>query len=144
MIKVTKIEFQMVEGPSGSKFMRKATFTTWEGVNAHISRARHSGDVPERGYNKCDFWLTFEDGETYEGRYDLSQDPQQDALTLDGHVREFNAFYAGQRRPAHMTERAYEEFMHRMKTDPFHVKDRTVERAAEFLANYQLGDDRAA
>ena len=52
--------------------------------------------APDGGYHKIDFSIDFANGETYKGRYDLSQDRQADSPTLAAHLREIADVSAGQ------------------------------------------------
>lgn len=49
------------------------------------------------GYDKCDFWVRFEDGETYEGRLDLTRDG--DDTDVARHMTAFLECYALRRVP---------------------------------------------
>lgn len=62
------------------------------------------------GYDKCDFKVTWEDGETYEGRYDLKHN-KIEYPSLSRHITEFVRFHAGEWHPAHMTGEQYQKLM---------------------------------
>lgn len=68
------------------------------------------------GYHKVDFKVTFEDEETYTGRYDLKQEDMTKGDIAD-HMRSFVRFNTGQSCPAHMTPEQYEEFISQCKID---------------------------
>lgn len=56
---------------------------------------RWSNTAPEHGgYDKCDFTVVFEDGETYEGRYDLVH-WRCEAPNLANHISSFVNYLAG-------------------------------------------------
>jgi len=131
MIQASKIWIERAEGPSALCVERSFTGPNcWQDANVWLSRQSHT--YPKTGgYDKHDFRVTFEDGETYEGRLDC-QHPECDDpdLNVAKHVRDFLEFLAGTRRPAHMKPEDYERVVAR---DP---KNR--EAAAEFLANYDI------
>lgn len=85
----------------------------------------------ELGYDKCDFTITYEDGETYKGRYDLKHWATE-YPNLGKHVREFLTFHAGKRKPAWMTEEQYESFLQQP-----HVQRVKLE-SERFLESYQI------
>lgn len=58
------------------------------------------------GYDKCDFWVTWEDGETYQGRVDLER-KHSTGYDLRRHMLDFLRFYTGERRPYHLTPDQY-------------------------------------
>lgn len=73
---------------------------------------RWAKTAPEDGtYDKCDFKITFEDGDTYSGRYDLKRHDAGHTDLIGRHVRQFAKFYAGLWRPDHMTPKQYEHHL---------------------------------
>jgi hypothetical protein len=72
---------------------------------------RWSETAPDAGgYNKCDFVITWPQGGTYEGRYDLKHHTCV-APSRRGHVQDVAECYSGQKRPAHMTQAQYEDWI---------------------------------
>jgi hypothetical protein len=70
----------------------------WERANNALSDWRVT--APSDGsYHKCDFKVTYEDGETYEGRYDLSKKTR---TTIEEHMTRHCEFYAGRWVPPHL------------------------------------------
>lgn len=69
------------------------------------------------GYDKVDFKITWEDGETYKGRYDLVREDETKA-DLARHMKEFCSFHGGLWCPPHMKNEVYEEFIERQENDP--------------------------
>lgn len=86
---------------------------------------RWSRTAPKNGgYDKCDFYVNFEDGSTYSGRYDLSYNrADQDQPTLKGHIVAHCRFFAGQytaddlRSTDFKSVDQYHEFLKRIKAD---------------------------
>lgn len=88
--------------------------------------------APKDGtYDKCDFKVTYADGDTYEGRFDLEYKHAQEADPLGAHMRDVVTFHAGVRCPAHMTSGKYAAFVGARP-------DKQIE-AAKFLTTYQIG-----
>jgi hypothetical protein len=103
---------------------------TWDDADAVLKRM--AATAPDSGgYDKTDFRITWEDGETYLGRYDLTR---QDATkaSLAGHVRNFCLFYSGRRRAEHVDEPRYRAIVDR---DP-ELRD----AIARLLDTHQIGD----
>lgn len=105
-IQIRKITVQCAEGPS--YLCRPKTASNFEEANHLLHAISHDG--PDLGYYKTDFTIEFEDGNTYEGRYDVYRwdNPDRELIDLQGHVRRFVRFYGGLSKPAHLTEKQYE------------------------------------
>lgn len=84
------------------------------------------------GYDKCDFKVTFADGEMYEGRYDLKRG---DGASIGGHIQEFCRFNAGLARPTHLTQQQYKRFLDTCDSAE-------VEAFKGFLLKYDLGPEK--
>lgn len=91
-IKVKSIRFPFSESPSVNT---KKEFNSWEAAEAEL---RVKG--PDLGYFKTDFNITFEDGNEYQGRFDIGSDHP----TLRGHVRAFCEMASLRKRPAHFKD----------------------------------------
>lgn len=130
MIKAKSITLKWKEGDPGGLPLSFPSFST---ANVCLQRLRVTAPPKGQGYDKTDFVVEFEDGETYEGRIDLQRDVYE---TLDGHIREFCEFHAGRtvRLPAHLTPAQYQRFL--KYQDPADIKS-----LGEFLDKYQLGDN---
>lgn len=83
------------------------------------------------GYDKCDFEVEYEDGETYEGRYDLVREDTGRFDKLGEHIRRFQKFCAGLYRPDHLSEDQYAAALKR--------QGGPSEAAKRFLVEYQIG-----
>jgi hypothetical protein len=84
------------------------------------------------GYHKCDFRVTFEDGETYEGRYDLVHHTV-DRPNLERHMRNHVDFSTGDWTPPHMTKARHGAYLQDV------VGSEKVEAYRKFRAEYQIG-----
>lgn len=129
MIKVKSIRLVRAEGPA-EECDKPQTVSSWLEAN-RVLRQWSETAPREGGYDKCDFTITYEDGETYEGRYDLkhwSCEPPD----LAEHVRGFVTFHAGRRKPAWMTDEEYESRLPSIKKPEFE----------HFLEHYEIGGVR--
>lgn len=103
--KIVKIELRRAEG-SSKDCGKWYEFSTWEGANKKLSE--WSNTAPEDGgYDICDFKLTFDDDDEYEGSYDLKhwscdQSNEGGKISLAHHVKGFLKFVSGER-PAWMS-----------------------------------------
>lgn len=121
-------------GESYERLYWIATWATdvWSRANAILASWSHT--APESGaYDKCDFKVTYEDGEEYEGRFDLQRMSRGGYPSIDEHMNAFLACMSGQRKPAHIKPADYERYL-----APYR-KDGTCERTAKFMTEYEIG-----
>lgn len=137
MIKVKTITITRVEDPRGSCDQPR-TVDSFPMANA-LLRVWSTTAPSKGGYDKCDFHIEYEDGEIYEGRYDLMH-WQTEAPNLGRHVREFMEYIAG-KPPLWMRldtsekgKRTLQHYYERCEADPERVR-----HAQAFLADYQIG-----
>jgi hypothetical protein len=106
----------------------------WEKANATLGRwsrtAPGAPGKPGGGYDKCDFTVTYEDGEEYEGRYDLRGDEWP---SLENHMAAFLGCYSGRMKPAHMKQADYERFL------KYHELEGHCAQYAKFMDTYEVG-----
>lgn len=125
-IKVKEVFLERAEGPVADCI--KVTVPSL--AEATNTLMRWSWTAPkDLGYDKCDFRVTFEDGEVYEGRYDLKRG-LKDEGSLQHHIVSFIEFYAGKHKPPHLTEQKYRDFLRSAAPDPTPY--------LEFLEKYDL------
>ncbi len=109
----TQITITRVEGPA-TLCGRPRGFKgpdCWSTASAWLLR-KSSTFPTQGGYDKHAFSVTFADGYVYEGRLDCKHSTCPDPdLNVAAHVQSFIMFYAGNRRPAHMTTDRYQEFL---------------------------------
>lgn len=91
----------------------------------------------EGGYDKVDFTVTWADGNTYKGRYDLHYPgrPNDEGRTypdLAKHIRDFVTFSTGMAKPHWMSEKDYRAVLAR---DPTWAQE-----AVRFLQTYRIAD----
>ena len=87
----------------------------------------------EGGYDKTDFTVTWEDGETYKGRFDLQRGGvNDDGDCLWEQVGQFLGFLAGTYRPGWMDDEQWQTFQRESSLE-------RRESARQFLAEYQIG-----
>lgn len=128
MIQVREIEIRRAEGPTWT--LEDITVGSFREANQKLFDA--SQTAPETGgYNKVDFTITFEDGETYEGRYDLKH-WSVEVPDLRKHVVTHLEVLAGYTVPAWMSEKIYDEMMERNEREGF------ARQARDFLDTYAV------
>lgn len=116
MITVMKVEITFSES---GWFQRR-----YKGGSAEFASIREAdaclihiaSEAGSLGYEKTDFRITFSDGFVYQGRYDIRslqerQGNPNGCCDLADHIMNFLQVYAGERKPAHMTEAQYTQFM---------------------------------
>lgn len=106
MIKVKSIYLERVEGPT--KDLGKRTVTNFSEANEVIKKWARTAPEEGDGYDKVDFAVTWEDGDVYKGRYDMTQKDTHSA-NLGEHIKGFVEYYAGLYRPPHLTPEQYEK-----------------------------------
>ena len=89
-IKATRITLDRAEGPVALCVKRELT---GQHVFAQADRvlAQWWKTAPHLGYHKVDFTIHYEDGEVYQGRYDLGEDH----LALGRHIHDFCLVMSG-------------------------------------------------
>lgn len=124
---ITSVRINRAEGYAPDCGPR--TFTTITQAEGFLRVAARTAPATG-GYDKCDFKITFSDGNTYEGRIDL-QRVHTAGYSIGQHVIGFLEFISGMRRPAHLSEDRYRAYL----AEPHVAKER--EPAIAFLAQYR-------
>lgn len=100
----------------------------WAQVDAISNRARAALINSGRGgYDKTKFVITFADGQTYSGRWDIAAN-DHDGRTLADHVLSCLRFYAGETQPDHLSTEDYAHCVHGKGAE-----------ATAFLNTYRIG-----
>lgn len=112
--KVVRIHLYRAEGPTKvlEREGRQATVSSYEEADRKLKRWAET--APEKGgYDKTDFEVEWEDGETYKGRYDLTyEDHKKGKHNLLGHqIQQELLFRSGLWRPEHLTPEQYERYL---------------------------------
>jgi hypothetical protein len=119
--------------PEGSRFEGP---TCWRDANEAILRI--AKDAPAGGaYDKTGFEIEWADGNDYEGRIDVTRDMARWSAPLTKHVFDFNSFASGRRRPPHLTEERYRQYLAATES---HFPGSQAGHA-RILDVYQLGED---
>jgi hypothetical protein len=100
-----KITVTRAEGPT-RLLTGPVVCQTWEEADREIRKIAET--APEKGYDKTDVVVEFEDGAAAGIRYDVKRDTV--ANTKGEFLAEFG-FFAGVRRPPAMTEESYQSFL---------------------------------
>lgn len=107
---------------------------TESSLEAADEQIRHwAQTAPKEGsYHKTDFKVTWEDGETYAGRYDLQFGDYKKSNLLGSHIQQHLAFLAGLVCPERMTREQYETYLKQ------YGYDTQRSEILAFLQNYEL------
>lgn len=130
MIKATKITILWSEA-SRDENIQFTGEDVFGQANYYLKRLAHTLPEKHLGYYKTKFKIDYEDGETYEGRYDLKR---HDIIYGDigRHIRNFCKFYAGKAKPTHITPEQYKLFLQQ-------TGETIVKEFGRFLDTYQIG-----
>jgi len=134
MIRAKSIVLTRAEGPA-AECDKPLKVSSWTDADRVLRQWSETAPKDCRTYDKCDFVITYEDGETYEGRYDLKHWTCE-YPNLGKHVRNFVAFHAGQYKPAWMSEEQYREYLE----TPYFKKMRS--EFGHFLESYEIGVEK--
>lgn len=132
MKRAVKIEFEQWEGRIGR--MLKGSFEgpeVWTKVNGLIAQIAAQCPPDMLGCLKCGFMVTFEDGETYEGRFEVKP---YGSGTLEQHIRTHCVFHSGRETKPWMGEKRYRAFLDDV------VKPEAQAAYAKILDEYELGE----
>ncbi len=142
MIKTTKIEILWSEDPAlGNAPYIFEREKCWEKVRNLLVIACARIPLELLGYYKTDFRVTWEDGETYEGRADLKNiDHKDNSADIARQIRRNCIFYGGlAMTPEHrntwywMSEESYSEIIG-------HIAQSQRDACIKFLNDYQIGE----
>lgn len=138
-IPVEKIELGRAEGPS--KECYAVTVRTFAEAQKQLKKWGRSAPRPREaggtgGYDKTDFKVTFADGDTYDGRYDLIYGGTDDSGDdLFGHIKSHLLFLANERRPVWTLAREDgERYWAKMQAD--HIQRGWAAEAKRMLDQY--------
>jgi hypothetical protein len=92
------------------------------------------------GYNKTGFEVIFEDGEKYEGRFDLKRKHESGGPLIEDHILGHLNFYAGRIMaddlPSHLTPEKYREVL-------IHLGEKKRDECIRLIDHYRIGDGTA-
>lgn len=92
---------------------RPVTVASFAAANALLHQWSETAPKAGRGYDKCNFIITWPNGSTYDGRYYLKHHTAEPA-SLTAHMVDSGEFYTGKNCPAHMSAAAYDDFLARV------------------------------
>lgn len=115
-----------------SNFFGQAREDIWTRANSVLAGWSHTAPK-SGGYDKCDFKVTYEDGETYEGRYDLTHMSRDGYPHLDRHMLDFLGCISGRKKPGHISDENYTRLL------KGYEERGLVKSAGEFLDTYEIG-----
>lgn len=128
--KLKSVVFGYAEGAPAEKgpFLKKP-YHTWSEANRAVSEMAHYSGVG--GYDKTDFTVTWQNGDTYEGNIGVEH-KMTSGRPLSEHIASHLRFVAGTK-PTHLTEEQYQ----RLRA---HMKAEDVAEAINMLAKNDIGE----
>jgi hypothetical protein len=127
-IKVKSITFLWSESPI---IKDNTTVSTWAEANKIIKDIALYAD--DEGYTKTAFLVTWEDGTSYKGIMDVESKHYYKENPFSNEIYNDVLFLAGMKRPAHMTQESYNNYLDSIKSDR--------ESWKAFLNTYTLHDE---
>lgn len=122
---VARIELNMAEGKHAHKSF---TASTWAAADAKLRE--WANDAPKKGgYDKCDFTLTFDDGLTYQGQYDVVH-TSVEYPSISSHVRAVLEFYGGVAKYNDITDAEWMRILSKRGDEPSKLRS--------FLTNHEI------
>lgn len=129
-IPLVKVHIHVAEGPMAGK---EFTVPNFKEGNAILHQVSNSAPT-SGGYHKVDFVVTYQDGNEYAGRYDVTHLSRRESpLSLADQMRNHLTFHAGLRCPAHMDQAKYEKTLAEYGHE-------ALAKATKFLTTYSLED----
>lgn len=130
-VQILNITIERLEGKIDE--CKTVTVTDWDSANCVLWIM--SQTAPEHGGDDAvAFVITFENGKTYDGRYDLKHHTKE-TPDLKEHVRDFVRFSSGIDCPKHMTEESWREYLEAIE----HYSPGTREAFTKLYHNYDIG-----
>jgi len=108
-IKVKEIYLYKTEGLIAEE-PKKVTVGDFRTADLFLLAWSNTAPKAGGGYHKVDFKITYLDGETYEGRYDLKHHSVE-MPDLRKHVNDFILFSAGLKKPDWFTDEDYKLYI---------------------------------
>lgn len=108
-IKVKEVWLRRAEGRVSECVA--VTLPSLDEANKTLARWSHTAPGAGGGYHKCDFMVTWENGETYEGRFDLQHMGEAGYPSIERQMARYMRFIIGEWRPPHTTQDQYETYL---------------------------------
>ena len=112
---VKNIMIKRGEGKATAAGFKPYNFPTFEAAQDHLRSIGYTAPKPGNGYDKVDFVISWEgdedDKNSYSGRFDMQYGGLDSGETLREHVKNFLLFMAGEKKPGHMTDAQYKNYL---------------------------------
>jgi hypothetical protein len=131
-IQAVKFELARAEGPS-KECGPAQPVSTWAAADAILRQWARTAPDEGHGYDKCGFTVTWSDGETYTGRYDLKRHDMGFTNLLAYHIKGFLNFHTGTHQPHWMTTSQYTQALQGVNQSEY----------VDFLAKYEIGNTQS-
>lgn len=123
-VKLSKIKILWAEGDTSKYDKFPKEYSSWELANKAVIPV-YNDTLGDEGYNKLKFEVTFKDGETYDGRLDVSEkedNPTKTNNVIGKHIKEYLDYLSSEKSSSSEKEK---------------------EEIKEWLEKYDLGLDKA-
>jgi hypothetical protein len=130
-VPVKRIWLRRVEGRTEDLGQR--TVTSFHDADEQL--ARWAQTAPKNSVHKTDFQVEWEDGQTYNGTYELSQEDATKLNILGSTIQHYLAFHAGIFCPQKMSREDYENYLEQSGEGEGSEKRAG---ALAFLQNYEM------
>ena len=118
-VKVKEIYLNRLEGKS-VYCNKPVIFKSYKEARSKLFDWGMNAPMEGEGYDKVNFKVTFEDGETYTGRLDIKHpSATNNDLDVSKHVRDHILFYCGDQKPYWMTKERYELSLQGVNTQEY-------------------------
>jgi len=88
------------------------TVPSWDAATSTLRKWAETAPDAGDGYHKCDYVIEWQDGEQFEGRYDLVH-IRVKTPNFASFFRRFMACASGREKPSHWTEQTYKAVLSR-------------------------------
>jgi hypothetical protein len=110
MTPIRSITLTRVEGPTEDCITK--TVASWDAATATLREWAKTAPGPGDGYDKCDYTIEWQDGERFEGRYDLVHISVK-TPNFASFFRRFVAGCSGHDKAPHWSEQTYKAILAR-------------------------------
>lgn len=128
-VPVKSVFIRRAEGPTYDLGQR--TVASFEAADEQLKNWARTAPK-DRSYHKVDFDVTWADGETFTGRYDLAFEDFKKSNLLGSHIQQHLTFLAGLVCPERMTREQYDAYLKQFGYD------QKRDEILAFLQNYEM------
>lgn len=108
-VPVVQVWLNRAEGPT--REVGERTVSSLADADVVIHNWAASAPKPGQGYDKVDFEVRWDDGETYKGRFDMTQNHRGSPNLIGNAVQHHLLFLSGLHRPDHWERDQYDRYL---------------------------------